>query len=404
MKIFSALFLTTILFFQAGAQDKYGPGYYVTNNGDTVHGYVEYRTNYKAGVRFRTDLKTRPQQLAIDDVKAFGLSSGATYTRVNHPSKENPSGSSIFIRPMVLGEVDLYSYRGKMIIGSANKGRFQLVSKTSNDAEAMKNFQNNIGAFNILFQDCPAVKEEAQKVSVTQDRVIELIRSYHNCRGVSYQEFKTIKPKRIINVGLFVGQNIAAFSIGKPRSFSESSYLYNSNFKNSSSPTFGISALFPTRSPSPVFALQTGLAFSKGDHSATTSFSDPDFNGVAIAQTSATTVSYSKVAISAGLRLSVRSNKVNPYLGFGLATHQFLSLKENIHLVTTINTSVEEEDRSLGMEKSSFGVYGVAGLQKKIGSRKLIYAECNYENTFVTIDDPESAKVTGTSFRVGFLF
>ena len=46
----------------------------------------------------------------------------------NLPAK-NVAGDSVFVKPIIKGAIDLYSYDGKMGIGSHQKGRFALSKK-----------------------------------------------------------------------------------------------------------------------------------------------------------------------------------------------------------------------------------------------------------------------------------
>jgi hypothetical protein len=179
--------------------------------------------------------------------------------------------------------------------------------------------------------------------------------------------------------------------------------LSNTEFNTSALPTFGITALIGSKSPSSIFGFQSGLAYTEGKHKGVYTYSQIDLAGYDITQVSTTTINYSMLSISAGLRMSVRSNKLNPYFSLGMSSQQFLSLDENVHQVTTINSSVEEEEFSLDMGKSSFGLWGAAGLKKKIGSNKALFVECNYQHSYLA-SSPQSAKLTGTSFRIGFMF
>ena len=316
MKFFPALFFVTVIFSQANAQDRFSKGYYVTNNADTVYGYIEYRSVYRKDVSFRSGPKARLQRLTAKEVAAFGFDTGSAYVRVNHPSKDNLAGDSIFVQPIVHGEIELYSYDGKMVIGSDKKGRFALGKKTSNATEAVKNHQSNAVAFNVVFQDCPRVRAEAQNAPITKEAIVNLVASYHDCRGLSYTEAKAVKEKRMINVGFFAGLYSPSLSIG-PWADDKKEDAYEMKFQNASSATFGFTALFGPRSPSPILTFQTGLAFAKGEHQGKWTYTfSPQANGRIIQQTRIVSVDYSRLTVNAGARFSVRSNVLNPYFSF----------------------------------------------------------------------------------------
>ena len=403
MKFFSTLFCTIVLLSLANAQDKFVKGYYVTNNGDTVHGMLEYRGVYRKDVNFSASPKGTVQKLTPKEVAAFGFDSGSTYVRYNHPTKENLDEDSIFVKPILRGEIDVYSYDNKLVIGSDEKGRFPLSKKTSNAPETVKNLQGNARAFNVVFQDCAAVRAEAQNVLMTKENILKLVRSYHDCVGLSYTEAKAVKEKRMIDVGFFAGLYLPSLSLG-PWTDAKKDDTYEWKFQNASSATFGLTALIGPRSISPILSFQTGLAYAKGEHQGRFTYSGTQ-GGSPAQQTRIIEVDYSKLSVSAGARFSLRSNVLNPYIGLGFNYHRFLSLNDKQLIITTIGSSVEQEERPLGMEESTLGSYVAAGLRKKIGQTKALFAEFNFEKAYFDVDNPgQMAKLTAISLRFGFLF
>jgi hypothetical protein len=402
MKFFSTLFCTIVLLLQANAQDKFVKGHYVNNHGDTVRGMLGYRGVYRKDVSFRTGPKEPVQNLTTKEVASFGFDSGSIYVRYNHPAKENLAGDSIFVKPILRGKIDVYSYDNKLVIGSDEKGQFALSKKTSNAAEAVKNQQSNARAFNVVFQDCQDVRAEAQNVLITKESILKLVRSYHDCLGLSYTEAKAIKEKRIIDVGFFAGLYLPSLSL-VPWTNGKKDDTYEWKFQNASSATFGFTALIGPRSLSPILTFQTGLAYAKGEHQGRFTYSGTQ-GGSPAQQTRIFEVDYSKLSVTAGARFSLRSNVLNPYIGLGFNYHRFLSLNQKQLIITTIGSSVEQEESPLGMREFSVGSYLAAGLRKKIGT-KALFAECNFEKSYIDVDDPgQMAKLTAISLRFGFLF
>jgi hypothetical protein len=304
---------------------------------------------------------------------------------------------------MVQGKVDLFTYDGKMVIGSDEKGRFALGKKTSNAGQAVKDRQENIAAFNILFNDCPAVRDEAQTAPITKESVTKLITSYHDCLGATYTKAKSAKVKRMIDVGFFGGVYMPSLSIG-PWANSKKEDAYEFKFQNASTATFGMTALIGTRSPSSIFSFHTGLAFAKGEHQGKWTL-DYSEGSSSVQQVNVAKVDYSKITINAGARIAVRSNVVNPYIGVGFNYHQFVSLNDDVFVKTRINGSIEEETVSLGMDKTFFGTYAVAGVRRKIWQTKGIFAEFHYEKSYISIDSSiDLAKLSAITIRGGFLF
>jgi hypothetical protein len=404
MKFFCALLFVIVLSQQVNAQDKYGKGYYVTNNGDTLKGYVQHRSVYRRDVNFRSSGKGSVQKLTTKEVAAFGFDGGASYLRVNHPTSENTAGDSVFVKPMIKGAIDLYSYDGKMVIGSDEKGRFALAKKTSDAAEALKGQQANTAAFNVLFYDCTSTKEEAQNVHITKEGVTKLVVSYHDCLGLPYRTSNSVKGRRMVDVGFFAGFYLPSLSIG-PWEGSKKEDAYELKFDNASSATFGINALIGTRSPSPILTFMTGLAFAKGEHQGKWTFNGIE-GSTPVTQQAIARVEYNKMTISAGARFSARSNVLNPYLSLGFNFHKFLSLKEDVVVISSNSTG--QQNSTLGMDKTFFGIYAAAGLRKKIARNLAVFAECNYENSYIDMrgltSSSDLARLKAISLRFGVLF
>jgi hypothetical protein len=301
----------------------------------------------------------------------------------------------------VTGEIDLFASNDQYYIASEKRGRFQLAQgKAVDQGQALKNYQTNTGIFNILFQDCPSVREAAQKVTLSEENLISLISSYHTCRGVPHKEFPSKKGKRDNHLGFFAGQSISTLFFGEPNTFAKGqSYLYYSNFAASTQPTFGLTALWGGRGPSSILSIQSELIYTKANYSASYMV-DESIPNYDIKQTYATTVDYSRLSLLAGLRITGRSNTMNPYFSFGLATQRFLSMNLHVHQTIEVNSSIEIRDYELPVSDGSFAVWTAAGVKKKILRDKFLFLDVNYESSYISY----SARITALSLRAGFMF
>jgi hypothetical protein len=400
IKLLTTLFLSQILSFGVFAQDKFLSGFYVTSPGDTVQGLIEYRANYRNVLKFRSHLNSPIEAITINEIKAFGFSSGSLYERRTFTVEGFPS-TPIVVKVLVKGQLNLFTSKSQLIIGSDSAGHFKLVKgKSSNGSEALKNYQKNTGIFNILFQACPAVKDAAQHSKISERRLIKLLKAYHQCQGASHRAFQPVTAKSSSRFGVFAGQTIANLSFGESKDLENSGYLHNSNFSSSKQLSFGMLALFSAREPSPVLAIETGLRFTKADFKATSVYLKEDIADYYIKETSITTIKYSRLSLTTGLRITGRSNKLNPFINFGLSYNMFLSMKANVNQTTQINSSIEEEDQVLSMSKSTAGYWFGGGVKLKVAGSRSVFLDVNYENSSISL----RGKITGFGVRVGFFF
>lgn len=401
MKVPIILCLCAVVSNYAVAQDKFGSGYYVTDSPDTVRGLIQYAPKYTRGFAFRSTAKSTTQRFTTDGVKAFGFTAGANFVRIDYAKEKGLPPAPIFVNVLMAGDIDLMIYQRTYLIGSEQKGRFELVdAKTSSETQAMKNYQANTGAFNILFQDCPAVKETAQKVAIRQKPLIDLLEAYHLCRDLPYKVIRTNKTRSAHQFGFFAGESFSTLSYGKSTTFVKSSYLYNTKFGKSAQPTFGLIALFAGRQPSPMLALQSELVYSKANFTGTYIYVNEDLANYYIKQTTVTTLEYSRLALRGGLRITARASTLHPYFSLGAAAQTFFAIHSHVHQVTEINVSIEDEDSELSIDKGSFAVWTAAGLKMMISGNKALFVDANYENSYIS----NSGRIEGVAVRIGFMF
>jgi hypothetical protein len=401
MRILLVFSLFLLLIQGTSAQDRFGSGYYLSEAGDTVHGFIQYKPRYTDKVPFRSTLKSRTKELSAEQTRAFGFTGWDNFERLEFAATKDAPASPVFVNVLVSGEIDLLVYRRTFIIGSAQAGRFKLIGgKSSNAEQAMKNYQTNTGAFNILFQDCAAVKEAAQKAKISRRALVELIKDYHKCRGLpaTELEMKTVSRKKY--VGFFIGESFTTLKFGKPPTLSRTSYLYNSDFGSSLQPTLGAIFLVSGKHPSSTLAFQSELVYSRGDFNGTYVYTNEEAGGYVIRQTTTTAIDFSRISISAGLRATGRSNTLNPYLAIGIAGQAFLSMNSKVNQTTQINDGFEEITIKMEPTRATLAVWAAAGLKLKVLKSKAVFLDFNYENSFIN----DNGKITSLSSRLGFMF
>ncbi len=398
--------LTTLLLFIAAigytaAQDKFGSGFYVTDATDTVRGFIQYKPKYGSGFLFRAQADGTTENFSPDRVKSFGFFGGSTFDRVRYATVQGAAEEMVFALVLIDGEIDLLAYEGVYLLRSEEKGMFKLVKgKTPDTSLAIKNYQANTGAFNILFQDCPSVKEAAQEIPIKEERLVGLVKSYHQCRGLPFEDLREQKGEPVRQFGFFAGESFASISFKKPDLFPASSYLYGSDFGTSANPTAGVFALFSGGKPSSMLAFQTELVYTKATFNATYVYVNNLSDDYLIKQTTVTDLEYSRISLSGGLRITGRANKLHPYLALGVATQAFLSIESNVHQTTEINSSVETEEFEMSTDSMSLAAWAAAGIRWRLSGKKAIFLDINYEaSTF-----PENGTIRTLASRIGFMF
>jgi len=384
------------------AQDKYGPGFYVTSAGDTVRGFIEYRYHYNYEFKFKSTLKEDSKTLNVDEIDLFALDVGNTYEKLDF-GLGDLSSKPVFAQTLLHGAINLLRYQGRLFIDGGGSNRFQLANGKGRDTDdATKRIQKNTGYFNILFQECPTIARESAKITISQTSVIDIVSRYHDCKNVSYVNLSK-KSKKRIDFGFSIG--IATPSIKYSSTLNlygegpNLDFLGRSVFESSPvSPSIGIIYINRGRKPSSLIALQQELLFSRASFKGS-SFTNWEAGGYEFTETSTTLIKYSKLDYKIGVRLTPRSNVINPYVSFGVTLISLLGGEIKSHVTFQINDSVEERELN-PVEDTYMGTWGALGISKPVGSKHKLFSDILYEGTPLS----SQGKVSTLHYRVGFLF
>ncbi len=398
------LFHLFLLFFgYSFSQNKTGAGYYITNEHDTIRGYIEYRNNYNTEFKFRVTPKARSKIVASEDVIGFTFLNSRVFQTLDFASEL--TNHPVFAQVLLTGDIDVYRHHGKLLVdgGGINKFRFEK-AKPKPDDEAKENYQKNVGYFNILFHECPEVLTKARTVGISSNRLIDWVEEYHDCKNIPYTKL-LIKEKKQIDFGISVG--FSKSTINYPPinvydykdGYDPYGYLGRSIFEQSP-PSMAISFhyIYRGRRPAAVVAFQQELSFAKASFSGKSNdaWQAPFYTGL---EKSTTTIKFSMIDYKFGLRFTARSNLINPYIGFGLAFTQFIKKVSTSDVTYVSGNTTRIGERNPLEYKNTGGVWANVGLSKQLGRYK-IFADMMTENTYLG-----NSGVCNTLYtRLGFLF
>lgn len=373
------------------AQDRFVKGYYVTPKNDTIHGLIRYRDTYLQEITFKADRKALSKNLGTEEVKSFAFENGQTYELVNFADKNAPS-SPTYARKLGGDAMSLYHSHSQFLMGSYEKGFFVLKKgKVSNSAEAMSRLQKNTGAFNILFQDCAEVKNNAIKSGIDDEVLLETLKQYHECKGQPFKSYTPVR-RRKFHFGVFVGASISEIS------FSGEEHLAGTTFNKSTKPQFGVLMRFtPTKKASSIFSMQLEFLYTSVAFQGTYA-DERDVSGYHIKVNSTTSLESQIIMPRFGFQLTGRSNFLNPYVTFGIGLPGIVTSKSYDYKTVAINSSSETTEEYDTMEVGVASVWAGAGLKKNFGKNSSLFADVIF--SLVAGD----GTVSMIAPRVGFTF
>ncbi|MEY4929622.1 MAG: hypothetical protein RI909_346, partial [Bacteroidota bacterium] len=129
------------------------------------------------------------------------------------------------------------------------------------------------------------------------------------------------------------------------------------------------------------------------------SFTNWEAGGYEFTETSTTLIKYSKLDYKIGMRITPRSNVINPYFSAGITLFGVFANESKSNVTFQINDSVEEREVN-PVEGSSIGTWVALGISKPIGTKHKVFTDVLFEATPLS----SKGKVSTFHYRVGFLF
>jgi hypothetical protein len=394
MRILSLVVLSILsVSLSTQAQDRFIKAYYVSTKNDTIHGLIRYRDSYPQGISFKGDLKSPAQFLGVEEVKSFTFENGQTHELVNFADKNAPVNLS-YAKKIGGDEISLYYSHGQFLMGSNEKSYFIIrKGKGSTSSEAMSRYQKNVGAFNILFNDCPEVKEKATKLAVSEELLQDRLEEYHACKSAPFKSYTPASRKRL-HFGVFTGLSMSDLNL------SGKEHLEGTTFNRSNKPLYGLMmTITPSRKASSVFSMQFELLYTSMQFEGTYA-AEREAGGYNFKIISSTTVESQIIMPRFGFRLTGRSNVLNPYLSFGFAAPN-ISISESYDVLTvTINSGTETTESHDSIDIGSGGAWAGVGLKKGLSKERALFVDVtvNYMST------NDNGNVIMIAPRLGFMF
>ncbi|QNL49034.1 outer membrane beta-barrel protein [Olivibacter sp. SDN3] len=188
------------------SQDNFISGYVVTNNKDTITGYVDYR-NWSVNpekIAFKAHLTDDRILFSPLDIICFSVAgelyeSGIIIGKKNagENNKESESGilrlqrDTIFLQTLITGEKSLYKYRnrgGTNVFYIKRNGDFELLGYNQynvqqNGKTYLAKDKQYVAQLISYFQDCPSIVAAIQSTNYSAKYLEKLFLTYYACKN-----------------------------------------------------------------------------------------------------------------------------------------------------------------------------------------------------------------------------
>jgi uncharacterized protein YfkK (UPF0435 family) len=277
------LLLSGILAVQA--QSNFKPGYIITNQQDTVTGWINFRTDQinQKQCEFKPDLKLAVKIYLPEDIAGYRFKDEGKYY-VSREINLNETPQKVFLEFLVKGIMNLYYYTneidyyffenqdGKMEIISQKPEQVVKTGVREDGKRIIRKDMRYVGQIRYLFRDYQPIVQKANRLNFDQKSMMSVVEEYHNdvcTTGESCIIFRNTRPDDFgwrVKFSVYTGLQLSNYAFNK--NIGTPTKLRYATFTQSNvSHILGLQAnlINPRRSKS--FSTQLDVSFSqfKGD-------------------------------------------------------------------------------------------------------------------------------------------
>ncbi len=180
-----AFLLGMMIPFTGFAQNDWRPGYVIRNQGDTLHGFIDFRDTKSncAKCYFRKNMSAEPNVFTPDELRGYRFNDGLYF--VTWKVADINSGQPVFLEYLLNGMVNLFHYRSDSDKFFIEKDASLIQLKDTRSVKKIDGLyysQDNkeyVRQLNYLFQDA-SIQPEIDKSSFEAKSLIHLTQDYHN--------------------------------------------------------------------------------------------------------------------------------------------------------------------------------------------------------------------------------
>lgn len=374
-RILPLFLIAFIIPLSLSAQGDFRPGYVVKNNGDSVAGFVDYRSAKKSAQTcfFRETSRGETLRYTPAEIAAYGFRDDKRY-ETKTVSIDSAKEVTVFIENLVKGPMSLYRYRSIFYVETDKLIKLPVKADkivNTDRGQFSKSDYRYVGMLNHLMYDCGL---RADEIKYEERGITNLVQNYNRCKGGAGVVFKQKKPWTSVMFQVFGGIDLSDLSVDG---------MDAEAFKQNRSPLIG--AGFDISSP----RINDKIFFTLE-----ASYLKKQYQGYAEVRNAAIDrtdyfipITFLKVPV--GIRYNFLTEAQTPYIRIGLSQYfklksslEVLNEHQNHDVVTTTFNTYDLDSRN------QTGFWVGAGFSKIIRSRIKAFGEIRYERTNGFIGKP----------------
>jgi hypothetical protein len=400
-KIILIVFLLAVINDITG-QTNYLPGYIITNDNDTINGFIDYRGDIRNSkkCRFKIDETATIIEYKPFEIRGFRFIVGKFYVSKSMPI--NNLKDSIFAEYLVNGIVDLYYYRDydndHYYIEKNNGETIELSNEeikeyTEAGREYVRNSNKYIGLLKATFSDCLEIQPELNVAKLDHKSLINVTKKYHDfvCKDQQCIIYEKQLPVIKIRLAPVVSMNISDLT------FSDNTFYSYFNFENSTSLSIGgiLNASMPRLNEkiSSQFEISIGKNY---------------FYSLFIKQYDTYRTDYYDFHIrttylkgSGAIKYTYPKGKLRPVASLGGSLYYFINSKYKLSLKQVFSTKINNyEFDNILIPGFLFGGFGRIGVNYYLDERRILFFTLSYDYNYGN-NHETSAAIKTLGFNLG---
>lgn len=346
------------------AQGDYRNGFIIKTNGDSIGGFVDYRTDEFSSKVCLFKFKRGQKKIRYlpEDLKGYGFINDK-YHETREVAIDGKDKELAFMEILVKGNISLLKFSDLYYI--EKDSLFLLPENTKEVVRQgfVKTDMRYVGILNYILSDCNL---KADETKYEEKDLTNLIQNYNRCKGIAGKEYKVNQPWLRPFYSAFAGLDNSQFKLDN--------YEVNT-FKPSLSATGGLSVdLSSPRLYDKIF-LVTELWLVKKLYQG---YSELKQSNETIRSDIFLNESFIKIPI--GFRFNFLSENRTPYVKFGVV--RYISTKSSFRIVneSEANGTVESSELIPNFEeRQQRGIWFSVGYNQIMTDRLKAFTEIRFE-------------------------
>ena len=395
----------------AWSQPNFIPGVVITNQGDTLHGQIDFRNRDKNPdkILFRKEGETTSTRYSPLDIQSFKVNNEVYVSAIVNMSLSSRKPGSLddeadlktamdttFLQALIQGDKSLYYLKNREGIENfyiRQGDQFRLlvynVYKSTRENKIRIN-KKYVGQLVLYFNNASSIRQQIQKTDYNRTSLEKLFQAYYQ-QTSSAPKFQKKKDKGTLAYGIVAGVSISQVN------FSGDGYAYltSTDISPSVNPTAGLFLNFILPRSQEKWSIYNELNFNS--YQLTT-----DFNGfyhdIYYTQHVNTELAFSYLSLNNMVRFRYPVRSCYLYINGGISNG--IIIDETNHKTIIGKTNTTESKGLDDIKKHDFGYIGGIGLQYHHFSVDARYKRSGGFSANVTLSSP----VSQYYFLLGYRF